>query len=278
MITLEMCERAMQILQEKTKKDCIIYRPHQAENLPLKTSKLGGLPYLPNAEAVPKNKDGKSLSLLAQINCQELPKNDSYPEKGILQFWIFNDDLYGCDYDNPSTQNNFRICYYENTDEGLSEEEVKAIYTPPIRDYENEIYSPIYGEFAIQFRFAELGMPFSYEYWFDKAFTQTFNELYPETQIEELNDLDDEIMEELWDKYEEEGFVLGGYPFFTQSDPRDEDSPYTELLLQIDSFFESEKEGWEICWGDMGVANFFISKENLAKRNFTDVLYNWDCG
>lgn len=277
MITLEMCERTMQALQEKTKKNCIIYQPREAEDLPLKTSKLGGLPYLPNAEAVPKNEEGESLALLAQINCEELPENDTYPEKGILQFWIYTDDLYGMDYEN-TVQNDYRICYYENTDEGLSKEEVKAIYTQPEPSYENDIYFPILGEFAMDFSLAKQGIPFSYEDWFDKAFVQTFNELYPESKIEEIGDIDDEIIEEFWDEYIVETFVLGGYPYFTQYDPRDKDSPYTELLLQIDSFYESEKDGWEICWGDAGVANFFISKENLAQRNFSDVLYNWDCG
>lgn len=29
-------------------------------------------------------------------------------------------------------------------------------------------------------------------------------------------------------------------------------------------------------WGDFGVANFFISKDDLKNKNFTKILYNWD--
>ena len=70
------------------------------------------------------------------------------------------------------------------------------------------------------------------------------------------------------------GHKIGGYPYFTQVDPREENDPHTFLLLQIDS---DEIEDKEIIWGDCGVANFFISPEDMANCKFDDVLYNWDC-
>ena len=73
------------------------------------------------------------------------------------------------------------------------------------------------------------------------------------------------------------GHKIGGYPAFAQDDPR-EAGTYTELLLQIDSDWNDEEEDYSIMWGDAGVGNFFISRENLEKLNFEDVLYNWDCG
>ena len=30
-------------------------------------------------------------------------------------------------------------------------------------------------------------------------------------------------------------------------------------------------------WGDAGVANFFISEQDLKNKDFTNVVYNWDC-
>lgn len=68
---------------------------------------------------------------------------------------------------------------------------------------------------------------------------------------------------------------MGDILFFTQEDPRGNEKSYAEheiLLLQIDS--EDEKG---IMWGDSGVANFFISKEDLLNLNFSNVIYNWDC-
>ena len=72
------------------------------------------------------------------------------------------------------------------------------------------------------------------------------------------------------------GHKIGGYPGFTQEDPRDipKEDDHDSLLLQIDTDNIGERE---IMWGDSGVANFFISRENLKQRNFQDVIYTWDC-
>ena len=71
------------------------------------------------------------------------------------------------------------------------------------------------------------------------------------------------------------GHKIGGYPYFIEYDPREENAPHTFLLLQIDI---DNIEGEEICWGNLGgVANFFISPEDLVACQFDNVLYNWDC-
>ena len=70
-----------------------------------------------------------------------------------------------------------------------------------------------------------------------------------------------------------DGSKLLGYPCFTQYDPREyeeEKRKYDRLLLQLDS-------DEHICWGDIGIANFFINEQKLAEGDFSDVFYNWDC-
>ena len=42
------------------------------------------------------------------------------------------------------------------------------------------------------------------------------------------------------------------------------------LLFQLDSQDH-------ILWGDSGVGNFFISKEDLKNKDFSHVRYYWDC-
>ena len=51
-----------------------------SEPLPVTTSKVGGVPYVPVGTAAPTNGSGQNLGLIAQINCSELPTNDIYPE------------------------------------------------------------------------------------------------------------------------------------------------------------------------------------------------------
>lgn len=52
--------------------------------------------------------------LLAQFNFAELPTLENFPDKGILQFYIAaDDDLYSADFDQPFTQDGFRVLYFE---------------------------------------------------------------------------------------------------------------------------------------------------------------------
>jgi len=70
---------------------------------------------------------------------------------------------------------------------------------------------------------------------------------------------------------------VGGNPYFIQGDPRcfyPEDEDYI-LLLQIDS--DSYDETHDICWGDVGMGNFFIKPFQLKALDFSQVLYHWDC-
>ena len=64
---------------------------------------------------------------------------------------------------------------------------------------------------------------------------------------------------------------VGGYPSFTQTDPRSQDDPRI-LLFQLDS-----DDDLGLMWGDMGVAHFFIHPDDLARCDFSNVAYNWDC-
>lgn len=58
-------------------------------------SKFGGLPYLPKGFDYPQDFEGKYLFFIAQINFAEVLPLDSFPERGILQFYIGDTDLYG---------------------------------------------------------------------------------------------------------------------------------------------------------------------------------------
>ena len=62
---------------------------------------------------------------------------------------------------------------------------------------------------------------------------------------------------------------------FHTDDPREWEEKYQQhdiLLLQIDT-----DDSLNIMWGDSGVANFFIKKDDLLNLDFSNVIYNWDC-
>lgn len=113
----------------------------------------------------------------------------------------------------------------------------------------------------------------------EKAIAEAYSELFGD-KVEDnydLMDADEEVSDAVFANCCSGGTCMGGYPFFTQDDSRsykDELAGHMVLLFRSDS--ESGGEGWDnqICWGDMGVGNFFITPEDLAKRDFSHVLYN----
>ena len=248
-------------------------------------SKFGGVPYLPKNVEVPKNKKNEQLTLLAQINIEELPKNNIYPMKeGILQFWILNDDVLGLDYD-THLGNGFKVVYYKEIDKSVTEEEVLEKYKP----YKDEdSYFPVEGEFSLSFKltdgyFSDSSVDFSEIVDREmKKFHIENKEKYKEI-LKVYDDKEYLSYWDIWDILEEDkkigeilfesGHKIGGFPNFTQSDIR-EIGDYEILLLQIDS---EGTEKNEIMWGDCGIANFFIREKDLKELNFEKVIYNWDC-
>lgn len=223
-------------------------------------SKLAGLAYWPKNLSYPHNGQGKPLSLLAQINFSEMPPLEGYPDKGVLQFFIADDDLYGLEFPDKeltqqeiiSAHRNYRVIYHEDV-EGLDAEHFQI-------DRQEDVIFPISDECVLTFK-ETVSYPGPSDYRFDKLVTKG-------------GEIDDDALEDLFEE-DVGGCKIGGYAYFTQQDPRWylEDEEWV-LLLQIDS---GDGDGCEIMWGDCGVCNFFIRKSELTMLNFDHVLYNWDC-
>jgi uncharacterized protein YwqG len=222
-------------------------------------SKLGGTPCLPKGFAYPKGKSGRPLRLLAQLNFEELPPLPDFPTSGILQFYIADDDLYGADFDNPNVQSGFRIAYHDRVS--------KSVQEPPVIANTDDSYFPFDGEFALSGALVTQPMPAN-DFRFEAKFLSLYKSLV--SSKAGIDDIDIDTWERVAQSVQESGHRIGGYPFFTQEDPRRIGDLQTVLLLQVDSI-------GSVCWGDAGVANFFISPEKLKARDFSDVSYNWDC-
>ena len=239
-------------------------------------SKFAGLGYVPHDQQIPVDSQNTQLRLLAQIECSKIDL-ENFPEKGLLQFWVVDDDLVGADFDEPTLQEGFRIIYFESVDETVTEEEVAAKVIEPDDD---ESYFPVEKEVALKFLKSKDALSYG-DYRFEKLFTEKFNKLSVDEPIDDIFSLDFNIFD-VSDKTCSEhlsksgwGHKTGGYPSFTQMDPRNEDDGFDTVLLQIDSGKIDDKH--EILWGDMGICNFFINSEDLKKCDFSNVIYNWDC-
>ena len=114
---------------------------------------------------------------------------------------------------------------------------------------------------------------------YEQLFMKRWKEIFPEEEAEDFFDMDTDLYEDIFDEANEITKFCskaGGYPYFTQFDPRSvETSQYDTLLFQLDTDMRKEIG---VMWGDAGVGNFFINREALKRLDFSDVLYNWDCG
>ncbi|MDE5619235.1 MAG: DUF1963 domain-containing protein [Ruminococcus sp.] len=211
-------------------------------------SKAGGLGYIPHDKDFPTDSNGNQLRLLAQIECDKI-QLDGFMNKGLLQFWIMNDDDCGLDGVNPTNQDGFRIIYYSETDRTVTKEKIENKFVK--NGYDDSEYS----NFPV---FRECGMSF------EKS----------EDSYIDYDEIEDDD-EESWEI--NSSHKVGGYPYFTQSDLRDEKQLeyYDFLLFQLDTDYIGEED--IVMWGDSGVGNFFINSEKLKNCDFSDVLYNWDC-
>jgi len=256
----------------------------ESDNPEIYDSKIGGLPYWTDNE-YPVGPDDQKLFLLAQINFEKEKVDSPLPTTGMLQFFILDDDLNGLDFDDPVKQVGFKVIYHEKVDYNITKESIEK--RKEIVEANSDIEcNPLEGEFKISLH-KNVDYIYNSDYRFDEIFKKAYKEVYGKEMegkfyFDVLSDSDSEKLFDEIEKGDEKGdekekakgnHKMLGYPFFTQTDPRESEKLriYDTLLFQLDS------EGDKVCWGDVGVCNFFIQKDSLLKKDFSKVLYNWDC-
>jgi uncharacterized protein YwqG len=223
-----------------------------------KNSKVGGkVFYFPENMEYPTDKEGNPLQFLAQINWAEVPRIEGFPESGLLQFFIDGDDMMmGLDRKNPTEQTGFKVIYH--TDLKQKQADLMNILEKLPDSY--SVFEKGCKESIMHFK--KWKRPIS-------STDFRFGTVFPKMS----NMVKDEYRK-FMSGIDETSHKIGGYANFTQEDIRSYKKELQDyvLLFQIDSDYENG-----ICWGDAGVGNFFIKPNDLAKLDFTKVLYNWDC-
>ena len=262
-------------IKRRTAAPCWKLTLHPEGPCGLLDSKVGGLPYWDPGLPYPVDSQGNQMTLLAQLNFAQLGTEDPLPRAGVLQFFIGQDDAFGIDYDEPDRQKNFRVVYHPEPDPALTLEQIQALELPT--HVEADLCTPVIREaaFTAEKTVGYMGPG-------DCRFDALFREAVQAVTGEDIGDkheyqyFDGADRDYLYDQLSAAGHRLLGYPFFTQYDPREPDSPYDTLLFQLDSDMADDRKDL-VLWGDCGVGNFFINGEDLLRRDFSRVLYNWDC-
>lgn len=227
-----------------------------------------GIPYSKNRShfggpaigTAPTDSQGNPMRLLCALYCSEIKNVPDLPASGLLLFYIADNHQYGLDITDPTNQKDWRIVYSE--DEALPESPVAPAQSPTF---------PILGRWPIEFYPDVCSMSHT-----DFRFQDTMDACLKANGAPCLDELDEDTKDSIYAHFNCEGHRVGGYTHFNQYDPRErkELQKYDTLLLQIATHFSDQ--GDFVSIGHMGAINFFISREALQRKDFSDVLYHWD--
>jgi uncharacterized protein YwqG len=224
-------------------------------------SRLGGPVHRPADRPWPANPDGKPLVFLAQLDLAEAEPLPGWPGRGILQFFLGPDDLFGMNMDDL-TAGTARVDFFDDPEQIRMAPPVAG---PPLEDNRH---------------------PFG-------AFDRDRGLRLVSTEIRRMTPLQDsQPAEAILGKYAghedlalfenvftpREGDIVpplysGGHAAFTQDDPRHTRplAAYSRVVMQ----FGSDQD--HLNWGDLGEAVFLIRPEDLAERRFERAIFSWDC-
>lgn len=216
----------------------------------------------PSLGPAPLDSHGKPMRLLCAIRCDELQCLPDFPDKGLLRFYIADNTDFGVNRADPTEQSDFRVLY-THTEEGLERQPEPA---------HSDTFPVAWECRGLCYPHTD-AMPME-----DYRFAEKFNALLKEYEQPPLEELPEYVVRSIGRRFRTEGHRLGGYPWFTQSDPRKDPryAKYDMLLLQVDNHVIKEQPDVDIRFGRSGVCNFFIPREKLRARDFSDILYWWD--
>lgn len=247
---------------EATIKPYIEITARLEENLTPWQSKFAGVPYLPKDVKYPLDSKHQPMYLLAQINFAETPQLEGFPRHGILQFYIGADDLYGANLEDMTAQQGFRVLYFP---EVLADAGRLQTFAPSSAE---DFMLPLQRPCSLEFKLRQSPIS-AVDYQFERVI------LGRDVREWELESDLLAVIGQYERLFPSTGHKIGGYPYFTQWDPRNGEKYRDEgyvLLFQMDSDADAD-----IMWGDVGVGNFFIRDQDLKARDFSKVLYSWDC-
>ncbi|EDR24063.1 hypothetical protein, conserved [Entamoeba dispar SAW760] len=280
-IDKEVYKKILGEIINNTRKACIDLSL-TVEPVSIYNSKMGGYPYFPKGMEYPKDENEDPMILFVQLNFEELPELENYPKEGILQIFICGtDDTMGANPDDVKEQTNYKIIYHPTIekDESKLQKLPKKIKTMIDKEFDEDgdIQLMFSGVFKINGKISE-----NVGCLRDVTQSKLIDKLATKYGVE-TSDIEDSLIED--PSFSKDGMRIGGNPSYIDLDPRSEETKkYDTLLLQIDSQMYSKDEPhhnntedeYKTCFGDGGIVHFFIEKEKLLKKDFSEVLFCFD--
>ena len=240
------------------------------EETALYQSKVGGVPYFPRDYPVdffyvpfpdtvnytpwPKHLEtGRELMLLIQINFEEMPSLPSFPDKGILQLFVDDDDL-------------------NNLDEHL-----QVIYHPDVIHKKEDLFTD-FNNIRKKYCVREQSITFHKDSEYMTPSDFRFNQVLPFVHKFGLGRDYYNIIDRRYSRgrrppgFERGLDKIGSYHYSQNcQDPRESLPEWKDSFLLVQF---QDCEG--LVWADGGSAQLFIKRKDLEALNFQDLLFHWD--
>jgi uncharacterized protein YwqG len=221
-------------------------------------TRIGGPVWLRDDEAWPTDADGAPLEFVAQVDFAELPPLPDFPATGLLQFFVGSLDRFDVDLQEPAGSGS-RVLWRPAALEG-------GRLHPPPEDVDDA--SPFENRGVRKAGLSLAGQPAmhlppSSDWRIDERLEGQLRR----PGIEQVGDLLDAGYDGMPRRHH-----VGGHPVFTQHDFREPGrfSDYDRTLLRLTS-------DRNLLWGDCGEAVFLVRRRDLLDRDFSSVVFYWDC-
>ena len=261
----EITKRQAQLIEKFCKKHAVLcYELIAIKGKPTPLdSSIGGIPYCPVGEELPKDKNGNEIPLLLQINFSGIDLL-GYPNKGIFQ--LFLEDLESNNYDfDRIVSKGSRVRYYENTtadyrsDISYSNHSIVCLYE---EFYKNmPVHTPGYeNSFKIKLEKSWSMYPLAYsDYLEDDVWLFENCEIYNQMSEE----IDEDTLSNVFSELFPNKSNIGGYGFTPQGQrclpySVEKDKKEAAILFLADDI---------ISWGDGGSIYFFYEDMTKIKKD-----------
>ena len=222
-------------------------------------ARLGGGPWLSDDEQWPSDRAGQKLEFVAQVDFARLPRLEGFPTAGLLRFFIGRNEIFGANFDAPD-RGDIAVLWHSGAMEGGRREPALALSANDGSPFQDEAVRT--GGIALDAALAS-DLADSYSW-------QVEARLAGQRRRPGISEVEDELFNLA--EQRPSGHRIGGHATFTQFDFRTPGrfDDFDVVLLAL----TSDKT---IMWGDMGEAVFLIRAEDLARRDFSRVVFYWDC-
>jgi uncharacterized protein YwqG len=225
--------------------------------------RLGGPVWLAEGQEWPLSAQGQPMEFLAQIDFAAMPALPGFPRAGVVQVFLpTDDDLFGMHPDDPGLGGGGIVTRARPNGAGAVRHE-----NLPDFDWAQQA-SPFRSDTDRLDGVVLVSTPFTAQI--------DSNQWQAEARLEGHRRREGA---ERWEDALEAAFTpsrhthhVGGYPVFSQYDFREpgKHDDYDTCLLHLTS-------DDHVQWSDVGDANIMIRAEDLARGDFSRVIFWWDC-